>query len=80
MVDTIDLKDMLNEEYLEGDSVSLNLQIRHLSNCYLRPVLVPTLRFEDTTEAWVGRLPAWASRLHTQAHVIESLCLSPMDR
>jgi hypothetical protein len=48
-IEMLVLEGNLIVEYLEGDSVSLDLQIRHLKNCYLRPMVVPILGFEDMT-------------------------------
>lgn len=67
----LDLEGNWNVEYLEGDLVSLDLHIPHLSNCYLRPLTVLILEFEDMTSAWILKLPAWGLRLHKMVRVTE---------
>ena len=76
----LDLEGSLSVGYLEGDSVSLNLQIPHLSNCYLRPWSALILEFEDMTEAWTLQPPAWPSRSHMMVRVTEPPNGNPRDR
>ena len=76
----LDLEGSLIVEYLAGDSVSLDLQIRHLNNCYLKLMMGPILGSEGMTWAWTARLLAWASRLHRPVRATERSNASPRDR